>query len=478
MILAVFGSKSTRGFGMLSIRGQGGRLCDGLDRREILRIGGLGAFGLALPQLLQAREPASQKLRIGKGKARSCIILFLMGGPPQHSTWDPKPDAPAQIRGQYRPIATAVPGVQVSELLSRTSRVTDRICILRGVCTNDNAHSSSGYYMLTGQPHQPMNAENANPGAPNNWPSLAALVGKFHGGRGPLPPAIRLPHHIFNTDGSVWPGQDAGFLGHTADPWLFNVLPNAADMHVSQFSLSAENPTSRLENRHSLLEQLDQHWRSVDRIQGYDKLTERAFGLLRSEQARAAFHLDHEPEKVRERYGRSHFGQSVLMARRLIEAGVGLVQVNWYRGADEPPDTPCWDSHTRESERLKKNLTPPFDTAYSALIEDLHIRGLLEETLVVCMAEFGRSPKMNPSGGRDHWGHVFSVALGGGGIKGGMVHGASDRIGGYPKDGMVGPPDLAATIFHCLGLSPETQMIDALGRPLPISRGEVIRQII
>jgi hypothetical protein len=467
---------------MLAIRGARNRLCDGLSRREMLRIGGLSALGLTLPQLWQGTASCSPiNVAPRAARAKSCIILFLMGGPPQHSTWDPKPGAPAQIRGAFKPIASAVPGFQVSELLPLTARLTDKVCVLRGMCTNDNAHSSSGYFMLTGQPHQPMNMENANPGAPNNWPSLAAIVGKFHLGRGWLPAAIRLPHHIFNTDGSVWPGQDAGFLGRTADPWLFHVEPHRPNLQVSEFSLSAENPTTRLETRRSLLERVDRHLQVMEThglLDGYDRLTQQAFGLLRSPEARAAFHLDREPEKLRERYGRGPFGQSVLLARRLVEAGVGLVQVNWYRGADEPPDNPCWDSHTKETDRLKKNLMPPFDAAYSSLLEDLDARGLLDETLVVCMAEFGRSPKMNASGGRDHWGHVFSVALAGGGVRGGQVHGSSDRIGGYPKDGMVQPSDLAATIFHCLGLSPQTEMHDALGRPLPISRGSAIRQIL
>jgi hypothetical protein len=180
---------------------------------------------------------------------------------------------------------------------------------------------------------------------------------------------------------------------------------------------------------------------------------------------------------VRDRYGRSQFGQSVLLARRLVEAGVTLVQVNWFRGPDEPEDNPCWDSHTKESQRLKTVLMPPMDQAYSALIEDLSLRGMLDETLVVCMGEFGRSPKMNPAGGRDHWGYVYSLALSGAGVRGGQVYGASDKIGGLPKEGRVQPHDLTATIFHSLGFRPDTEIHDALGRPLPISRGEVIRQI-
>jgi len=446
----------------------------GPTRREWLRLGGLSAFGLSLPQLLGS--PTAPAF----GKARSCIVLFLMGGPPQHSTWDPKPDAPAEIRGEFPPIATNVPGIRVSSLLPRLARQADRLCLLRAVSTGDNAHSSSGYYMLTGVAHAPKNVENANPGAPNNWPCLAALLRKAGGDRRGLPGAVRLPMHIFNTDGSVWPGQDAGFLGRDCDPWLFRCEPAAADFRIPEFSLGADD-SSRLGGRHHLLRRLDRSFAAIDR-QGarsrYDRTTQQALDLLRSPRARAAFDLKKEPDVARDRYGRHQFGQSCLLARRLVEAGVGLVQVNWFRGPDEPSDAPCWDSHAREGLRLKTALAPPLDQAFSALLEDLHQRGMLEETLVVCMAEFGRTPRMNPAGGRDHWGPVFSVALAGGGVRGGHVHGASDRQGGQPREGRVEPQDLTATILHCLGYEPSTEVHDLQGRPLPLSRGEAIRAIL
>jgi uncharacterized protein (DUF1501 family) len=210
----------------------------------------------------------------------------------------------------------------------------------------------------------------------------------------------------------------------------------------------------------------------------FDEQNRRAFDLLSSSRARRAFKIEDEPESTRDRYGATPFGQGVLLARRLVEVGVRLVQVNWYRGADEPPANPCWDSHTEESSRLKTVLVPPMDRAYSALLEDLARRGLLEETLVVCMAEFGRSPRLDSGGGRNHWGSVFSVALAGGGIKGGQVFGASDKIGAQPREGRVRPEDLAATIFHCLGHQPGDEYQDRLGRPHFISRGEVLRAIL
>jgi hypothetical protein len=476
---------------MLPILGADARLCDRLSRREILRVGGLGALGLSLPHLLGSRAVQAAPARVAAsfGKARSCIVLFLMGAPPQHSTWDPKPSAPPEVRGEIGPIATAVPGVHIGELMPRLARWTDKLAILRAVSTGDNAHSSSGYYMMTGRPHQPLNTENANPGAPNDWPTLGALVqalsprrrGRSGRSEGLLPASIRLPHRIFNTDGSVWPGQDSGFLGRPADPWLFTCQPGATPFRIPEFSLEAQMTPPRLQGRQTLVQRLDQQLAATERsgaLATYNRQQQQAFDILLSAQSGGAVQLDGEPAPVRDRYGRSPFGQSVLLARRLIEAGVALVQVNWYRGPDEPPDNPCWDSHVNETARLKTVLVPPMDQAFAALLEDLGQRGMLDETLVVCMAEFGRTPRFNGRAGRDHWGPVFSVALAGGGIRGGVVHGASDAIGAQPADGRVQPQDLTATILHCLGINPHSEIIDRLGRPIAACAGEVIRQIL
>jgi Protein of unknown function (DUF1501) len=461
---------------MLQLCTNGPRLCDALTRRQMLHVGGLGLLGLTLPDMLRAQTGPSRP------RAKSCILLFLMGGPPQHSTWDPKPDAPAEIRGPFGPIATAIPGIQISELMPRLAERMDKIAICRAVSTGDNAHSSSGYYMMTGIPHQPPNTENANPGAPNNWPTLGAIVQKVRGSASAgAVPAIRLPHRIFNTDGSVWPGQDAGMLGMTADPWLLQCVPGASSMRVSEFSLSADLPSGRLDDRRRLLEAVNEGVDAADRagrLQRYDRQTQQAFDMLRSARTGHAFDLEREPAAVRDRYGRSPFGQSVLLSRRLIEAGVSLVQVNWYRGPNEPPDNPCWDSHVDEPNRLRNVLVPPTDQAFAALLDDLSQRGMLDDTLVVCLAEFGRTPRYNGRTGRDHWGSVFSVALAGAGIRGGAVHGASDRQGAQPRDGRVRPEDLTATILHCLGHTPDTEIHDTLNRPIPLSRGQIIRQIL
>jgi hypothetical protein len=466
---------------MFSIHDAGSRLCDGITRREWLRIGGLGAFGLSLPALLGSRAAASGPADSSFGKAKSCIVMFHLGGPPQHETWDPKPDAPAGIRGDLKPIATNVPGIQVGELMPRVARHMDKLCILRALSTDDNAHSSSGYWMLTGVPHQPTNSENAKPGAPNDWPCLAALVQHLRPSRGGLPAAITLPEHIWNTGMLSWPGQDAGFLGRAADPWLIHCDPSSPSFQIPGISLGPEVPSVRLHSRLSLLDQVNRHLDGMDRsgaLARYNTRSQQAFDLLRAGKARRAFDIDKEPPGVRDRYGRNRWGQSVLLARRLVEAGVSLVQVNWTRMPGDTDDSPAWDTHNRNAVRLKNNLMPPMDLAFSALLEDLEGRGLLGETLIVWMGEFGRSPKINGGGGRDHWGHVFSAALAGGGIRGGQVLGASDKIGGHPRAGRVQPQDLTATVFHSLGYSPHTEMRDALGRPIPISRGEVIRQAV
>ena len=465
---------------MLRFLGPRTRLCDGLSRREVLRMGGLGVLGggLGLADLM-----AGQAAGATPGRAKSCIVLFLMGGPPQHSTWDPKPDAPAEVRGEFGPIDTKVSGMSFSSLLPNLAKVADKLCVLRAMSTGDNAHSSSGYYMLTGRPHQPMNVENANPGAPNDWPSLGSLVGYVSpDGSAALPPSITLPHRIFNTDGSVWPGQDAGFLGRARDPWLLNVKPGASGGEsVAEIALPADLHPERVGRRRDLLDQIGHGLDQIDRSPtgtAFDAHSRRAFDVLASPQARNAFRLDREADATRDRYGRTPFGEGVLQARRMVEAGVRLVQVNWYRGVEEPPANPCWDSHENEAARLRDVLAPPTDRAFSALIEDLDQRGMLDETLVVCMSEFGRSPRFAGNGGRGHWGSVFSIALAGGGVRGGQVHGASDKIGGQPKEGMVRPEDLSATIFHCLGHAPESEYRDPLGRPLPISRGEVLHAIL
>jgi hypothetical protein len=334
--------------------------------------------------------------------------------------------------------------------------------------------------MLTGVPHIPKQVENANPGAPNDHPSVAAVVQQMRRGSAPLP-SVRLPHRIFNTDGSVWPGQDSGWLGNTADPWLFRCEPGSPGFEVDQFRLAADVSLGRLSQRRTLLTQIEAQLREVEKRTTrlpYVEQQDQAFGLLSAQKTREACNLELETAETRERYGRGQFGQSVLLSRRLVEAGVNFVHVNWFRSPDEPTSNPCWDSHTDETNRLKNVLVPPLDQALSALLTDLQERGLLDETVVAVLSEFGRSPRMNAAGGRDHWGSVFSVALAGGGIQGGRIVGRSDEQGGFPAEGLVAPEDITATLFDRLGFDPHSEIHDPTGRPLPISRGNVLTSLV
>jgi hypothetical protein len=461
---------------MLRILDNGSSLCDGLTRREWLRVGGIGLGGLSLAGLLAGRANASSR----RPKAKSVIIFGLVGGPPQHETFDPKPSAPAEVRGQFGVIRTRTTGLLVGELMPRIAKLTDRIAVLRAVATDDNAHSSSGYQMLTGVPHQPLNQESATPKPPNNWPSIGAMVRAVRPDAGKLPSAVTLPEHVWNDGNFPWPGQDAGLLGSRYNPWLLHCDPSAREFRVPALKLPDEVAPLRFDARRTLLAQVNKHYEKRDRSgesASFSRHARKAAELLDSAAARRAFDLNQEPEKLRDRYGRSRFAQSVLLARRLVEAGVGLVQINWTRIANQP-NQGGWDTHAQHNEALKKLLMPIADLAFSALIEDLETRGLLDETLVVWFGEFGRTPRFNGAAGRDHWGHCFSLALAGGGVRGGVVYGASDKHAAYPIDGRVEARDLIATILHLLGHDPDTEVRDALDRPIPLCRGKAIRAIV
>jgi len=447
-----------------------------LSRRELIRAGGLGALGLGLPTLERARAAAS-----GQPRANSCLIIFLSGGPPQHETFDPKPAAPIEIRGPFLPIATSVPGLQFSELLPLSAARADRMCVIRSMTTGIHSHSTSGAYMLTG--HEPTSVAESVPPSAQDWPSLAGAVGALRAAeRSPLD-AVILPEPIFNNPAIPWPGQNGGFMGAAWHPHILRCDPSQERIEIEGLTAAAGITELRLDDRHALLGQVD---RMLDRglrspaIAEMNRFQQEAFDLLHAGATREALEIEREPAASRDRYGRGKFGQSVLLGRRLIEAGVRLVQVNWPR---EPGDTaagnPLWDTHQDNAGRLKNVLCPQFDTAYSALLDDLEARGLLDETLVVVMGEFGRTPTINAAGGRDHWGSVFSVALAGAGVPGGGVIGASDERGAMPADRPVRPPDLAATIFQLLGISPDHEFRDPFDRPLSVvSGGRPLREIV
>lgn len=464
---------------MLTIHGAQSQLCDGISRREWLRIGGIGLGGLSLAGLLRARADASATGR--SASAKSVIVLFNGGGVPHHESFDPKPDAPQEIRGEFGVTKTRTPGLMLGELLPKTAQLTDKMAIIRSMVTGDNAHSTSGYQMLTGVPHIPLNRENAPPGKPNDYPSLAALVSALRPTRHGLPSAISLPRRLANNGGAnPWPGTDGGFLGRRCNPWFLDCDPSEEGFSGPVGAANGMSPLE-LDARRSLLSQLNgqlDQMQATAAVSNLDLYRQQALDLIAGGQARKAFDLRQESDKLRDQYGRTQYGQSVLLARRLVEAGVSLVQVQWVSADKKKPNSGGWDTHEKHSESVKGWLLPVMDQVYSTLITDLDQRGLLDETLVCWVAEFGHTPKFNAKGGRDHWGRAFSIALAGGGIRGGIVLGQSDKHAADPITNPTRPADYLATVFHCLGYEPETQVRDIEGRPLPISRGRVIHEIL
>ncbi len=413
------------------------------------------------------------------GQAKSVIFLFLQGGPPQHETFDPKPDAPVEIRGPFKPISTTVPGVQFCELLPRTARIAHKLAVVRSMATDDNNHDSSGYWVQTGYKYQGPNSRTIQP---TDWPYFGSIVKQLKPSD-VLPPlsSVWIPD-IMRLNESVTPaGQTAGILGRQWDPDVFVGDPSAANYKVEGLRLS-DIPPLRLQQRESLLRQVERHFSQAERSESvriYDKFQQQALDLLTSNRAREAFALEKEPDKVRDRYGRSPWGQCVLLARRLVEAGVRLVHVSWPREpGDNAVDNPLWDTHAQNFDRVEDVLCPQFDVGFTALIDDLESRGLLGETLVVAIGEFGRTPQVNANGGRDHWGPVFSFALAGAGISAGQVYGASDKNGAYPARDRVQGGDLTATIFHLLGIPPQSTFRDREGREHPLTLGHPLYPLL
>ncbi len=447
------------------------------SRRNVLRVGSLGLFGVGLSNLLNpAARSAPPTLGASSfGRAKSCLLLYLSGGPPQHETFDPKPDAPLEIRGEFKSIATSVPGVHFSELLPRTARLAHRMAVIRSMTTDNNSHTASGYWMLTGYEHP---AKVEVPASPEDWPSIAAVVSALKPSQRAPFSSVILPEIVHNDNAPPAPGQSGGFMGHTWNPFLLECDPTQPRLEIDGLKLPEGVSFERLADRSRLLRDLDRQFIAQHRrepVAALDRMHERAFDVMQSATARAAFDLHRESSALRDRYGRGKFGQSVLLARRLIEAGVRLVQVNWPREpGDQMTGFPVWDTHKNNAPRVRDVLCPQFDLAFSAVIDDLAGRGLLDETLVVAMGEFGRSPRINAEGGRDHWGSCFSLAMAGAGIAGGQVIGSSDREGGYPANRVLRPPDLAATIFHLLGINPAGDFLDPLGRPRPLINGGVV----
>ena len=455
-----------------------------VSRRDALRLGGMSALVSSLPGLLASQSHAASAVEPPVngtmfGKAKRVILLFLSGGPPQHETFDPKPMAPAEIRGPFKPISTNIPGIQFSELLPRTAARADRLAVIRSMFTNNNIHGGSGYWVLTGRPMLTGDGEVA---LPTDWPNLASIVKRFRPSDNlPALTAVSLPELFIGNGGNIESGQFGGILGPQYSPELIECRPAEPNSPLGGLYAS-RIPTEQIRQRVSLLDALGQRFDQTPRsasIQLHEGLQRQAFDLLTTGGARQAFHLEEESDQIRDRYGRHCWGQSVLLARRLIEAGVRFVTVNWPRvPGDRGVDNPVWDTHARNFDRMEDCLAPQFDVGFTALLDDLSDRGLLEETLVIAVGEFGRTPMVNANAGRDHWGSVFSCVLAGGGIAGGQVYGSSDREGGYPASDPVNAGYLAATVFHLTGINTQGTFPDRLGRELSITESEPLYSLL
>ena len=458
---------------MLKVTGGSAVDCEGLTRRNFVQAGVLGLGGLTLPQLLATRADAASKKNPAVDSNRegtSVILMWMSGGPGHHETWDPKPEAVSQFRGPFGAISTNVPGVRFSETLPLSAQLMNQLAVLRSVRHFSGDHTKGNHWMLTG-------FEGPDFNKPDNQiqrrPSIGSAVAKL---RGPnvagMPAYAAAPHLRGGTDNLF---HYATYLGGAANPFVVNSNPNAADYRVRDLSLASNLTFDRLRDRRHLMRTFDSLRRELDPpMRNLDENYQAAFNLLTGAQVREAFDVSAEPASVRDRYGRHEFGQSTLLARRLVERGVTFVTVN----------TQPWDHHgtanryaTAEGANL---LLPPFDQAFAALINDLVERGLYEKTLVVAMGEFGRTPRMNEAAGRDHWGHAFSVLMGGGRLPRGIVVGASDEHGAHVTDRPLAPEDVAATIYHHLGIdSQRTSFPDRSGRPLYlVETGEPIRELV
>ena len=422
--------------------------CENFHRRDFLKVGMLSMLGLTMSKYYALADTTNKAaLPKGSGTADSCVLIWLGGGPSHLDTWDLKPDAPLEIRGDYKPINTTASGMQISEHMPKTAKVGDKICLVRSVTSPTGAHEIGTHYMLTGFLPLPGFAV----------PSYGAVASSLLGPRSALPPYISLQQPMGE--------QGAGFLGAALNPFYPGSDPANPNFKVQNMEAPGNMSVERLDRRKSLREAVDSAFRAQekgsDTARAVDSFYNRAYTLLSSTEARAAFDLKQEKDDLRNAYGRNNFGQSLLLSRRLVEAGVRFTTVS----------LGGWDNHTQIHSQLKNGVLPTFDQGYGTFIADLAARGLLERTLVVVMGEFGRTPIINKDGGRDHYPRVFSLALAGGGVKGGTVVGASDARGMEPASDPVRPEDLAATIYHCLGIDYTQSIASPEGVRITLARG-------
>jgi hypothetical protein len=443
-------------------------------RRTILRAGALGLAGLNLADFFRYQAQAAIAQSSAASQIRSCILVFFYGGPSHHETWDMKLSAPREVRGDFEPIQTNVPGLVVGQHLPHCAQIMDRLCVVRSLHHPMRNHNSAAVEALCGRTPLRGDLELLANDPTTDFPCYGSALSRLSPGDGRTPVHVALPHVMHNV--VMLPGQTAGFLGATYEPFQVTRDPSDPNFRVSELSLPAELSTSALSDRRKLLSVVDQE-RQIAHAEvplvARDAFYDRAFDLLSSDGVRQAFDLAGETDATRDRYGRNKLGQSLLLSRRLVESGVKFVNVNdkIVNGLDN------WDTHVENFRRLKDDLLPPADRGFSALVEDLDTRGLLDSTLVIWIGEFGRTPKISSAGGRDHWPDCFSVVLAGGGVKGGTTYGRSDKLGAYPDRDPCTPGDLAATIFWRFGLDPAQTIYDGSGRPYRLAEGEPLRRV-
>lgn len=438
------------------------------NRRSILRVGGAGMLGLTMPKILRGREQTTKL----KQRAKSVIFLFQWGGPSQLDTFDMKPDAPETVRSPYRPIDSSADGIQVCELLPKVAQRMHHCTLIRSMTHNMKNHASAGYYALSG--HQPPSDDQRLRDSLDLFPAYGSVVDHLAPNTNGMPTSVAYPHVI--RDGSIVPAQHASFLGKRHDPLLFLEDPNEPNFRLPELSLPEGLSIDRLQRRREMQKLVDQQSRLLEysgEVRGFDEYYERAISMLTSDRVRKAFDLSAESDSTRDRYGRSTYGQSCLLARRLVEAGVKFTTVYFSDTiGGRKVNQGGWDTHGFDNTRMynivDKYQLPLTDQTLSALLDDLDDRGLLEDTLVVWMGEFGRTPNINKNVSRDHWPQCYTTLLAGGGVKAGYVYGRSDEHAKFPEENPVKPEDLAATIFAALGIDPSTEIYDRDNRPLII----------
>jgi hypothetical protein len=445
----------------------------GLTRRELLQVGYSGLLGLGLPAILAGRGLAAKSDKAAAGLApnpKQIVIIFLTGAPSHHDTFDMKPDAPAEVRGEFKPISTSVPGLHVCEHLPQLAARADKYATLRTLSHGDNNHLMSTHYVLTGE---------LQPGgffdkiaSRDDWPNYASASAYLRPRTDGIPSGVNLPTFLMS-GALTWPGQHGGLLGPNYDPWQITGDPNKKDFRVGALTLADGLDVNRLGDRQALVSDLNRHQQRLADVAVAQRLTSEqalAFSILTSSKLSQAFQLDREKTSVRDRYGRNTTGQSLLLARRLVDVGVPVVQANIGRVQN-------WDSHSNIFPTLKDRLLPPLDQGVAALLDDLEDSGKLDETLVMMLGEFGRTPKINKKKGRDHWGPCFFGLFAGAGVRGGQVIGKSDKTGAYPVTKAYSPIDLGATVYHLLGIPSDAEVHDRFGRPVRLNRGEVIEPL-